>query len=164
MISQLNEDWILAPHMLEASYLYNKASQLMWSHSISISIVNAALSLEILFKSFHAQVTGNENELNEKYSFNSKVLNKGENPHDLLHLFNALPENIKSQFNSSFTVDILTKYRSTFVGERYIYELSAIGGGTGALMDIANRLIDKTVQIYRKRGCTDPWVVNYPNV
>ncbi|KXO10078.1 hypothetical protein AKG98_862 [Moritella sp. JT01] len=163
MENQLKESWILAPHMLETSYLYNKASQLMWPHSVSISIVNAALSLEILFKSFHAQITGNENELNEKYRFNSKVVKRG-SAHDLLDLFNALPEDIKSQFDSSFTVDILTKYRSTFVGERYIYELSAIGGGTGALMDIASRLIDKTVQIYRKRGCTDPWVVNYPKV
>lgn len=69
-------DWVLAPHMIETSYLYLKASELMWSHSISISIANAALALEILLKSFNCKVVSNDGLINEKYQFNAKVLNK----------------------------------------------------------------------------------------
>ena len=164
MVHRISQDWILAPHMLETSYLYNKSAALMWPHSVSIFIVNAALSLEVLFKSFNAQVVGNAGELNEKYRFNNKILNKGENSHDLLYLFNSLPQDVKSLFHTDFTIEILTKYRSTFVEERYMYESSALGGGTSALMDVASSLIGKTVQIYRDRGCNDPWIINYPNV
>jgi hypothetical protein len=59
-------DWVLAPHMIETSYLYLKASELMWSHSISISIANAALALEILLKSFNCKVVSNDGLINEK--------------------------------------------------------------------------------------------------
>ncbi len=157
-------DWVLAPHMIETSYLYLKASELMWSHSISISIANAALALEILLKSFNCKVVSNNGLTNEKYQFNAKALNKKENAHDLVYLFNALPTSIKHKFSSDFSLILIEKYRHTFIESRYIYEKNAITGGTTALMDMTTRLLKKTISIYLERGCTDQWIKNYPDV
>lgn len=157
-------DWILAPHMIETSYLYLKSSELMWPHSISISIVNSALALEILLKSFNCRVMNNDDQLNEKYQFNSKVLNKGENAHDLIHLFDALPNTIKHKLSNDFDLDLIKKYRHTFTNSRYIYEKNAIKGGSTALMEMTAMLLRKTVDFYLERGCSDIWIKNYPNV
>ncbi|WP_024610953.1 hypothetical protein [Pseudoalteromonas sp. TB64] len=157
-------EWVLAPHMIETSYLYLKSSELMWTHSISISIANAALALEILFKSFNCKVVSNNGLLNEKYQFNSKVLNKKESAHDLVHLFNALPSSIKHKFSCDLSLTLIEKYRCTFIESRYIYEKNAILGGTTALMDMTAQLIEKTIEIYIERGCTDLWIRSYPNV
>ncbi|MBW4965307.1 hypothetical protein KZZ04_02865 [Pseudoalteromonas sp. CR1] len=136
-------DWILAPHMIETSYLYLKSSELMWPYSISISIVNSALALEILLKSFNCRVINDEQY--EKYQFNSKVLNKGENAHDLMHLYDALPDTIKHKLSNDFDLDLIKKYRHTFTNSRCIYEKNAITGGSTALMEMTALLLRKTV-------------------
>ncbi|MCG7538981.1 hypothetical protein [Pseudoalteromonas sp. OF7H-1] len=157
-------EWIMAPHMIETSYAYLLSSKLMWQHNITVSIVHAALSLEILFKSFHAEVSGNEGQINEKYKLKTDGILKGKDKHDLLSLYDSLPTDIKRLFESDFTRDMLTKYRKVFVDSRYVYERDAISGGSDALASIADMLIRKTVEIYRQRGCDDIWITQYPNV
>ncbi|MEI5639616.1 MULTISPECIES: hypothetical protein [unclassified Pseudoalteromonas] len=157
-------EWIMAPHMIETSYAYLLSSKLMWQHNITVSIVHAALSLEILFKSFHAEVSGNEGQINEKYKLKTDGILKGNGKHDLLSLYDSLPKDIKRLFESDFTRDMLTKYRKVFVDSRYVYERGAISGGSDALASIADKLIRKTVEIYKQRGCDDIWITQYPNV
>ncbi|AZQ85097.1 hypothetical protein EKO29_14570 [Colwellia sp. Arc7-635] len=164
MNEERTDSWIMAPHMVETAYKYYRAAQLLWSTDFQISIVNAALSIEILFKSFNAEIVANDGKINEKYRFNDKILPKKSNKHDLMVLYNALPDDVKSLFHDNFTLDILEKYRRTFVEDRYMYEDGARSGATGAIIDIAGKLILMTVNLYRERSNNDPWITNYPNV
>ena len=164
MEDKCKTEWVMAPFMVETAYQYYRASQLLWSQCFKVSIVNAALSIEILLKSFNAAVVANEGALNEKYKFNEKVLPDKTNKHDLVELFDALPADVKNKFSNSFVQDMLEKYRYTFIHDRYMYEPSARSGATTSLIDIAGELIKKTVAIYVARECTDPWIQNYPNV
>lgn len=157
-------EWIMAPHMVETSYAYLLSSKLMWQHNITISIVHAALSLEILFKSFHAEISANEGQLNEKYKLKANGALGHKDKHDLLCLYDSLPADVKRLFESDFTREIITKYRKVFVDSRYVYERNAISGGTDALASIADRLIRKTVELYKTRGCNDYWITQYPHV
>ena len=156
--------WIMAPYMVETAYKYYRAAQSLWSQDFQISIVNAALSIEILLKSFNAEVVANDGKINEKYRFNNNVIPKGSNKHDLVVLYNALPKEVRSLFHDNFTLDMLEKYRKTFVDDRYMYEEGARSGATGALLDIAGKFIAMTVNIYKERSCNDLWIVNYPKV
>lgn len=159
-----SEQWVMAAYMVETAHGYLKAAESLWNQNFSVSVVNAALSVEIILKSFNAKVAANAGLLNEKYKFNDSVLPKSANKHDLIALFNALPADVKRQFESNYTIDILEAYRYTFVKDRYMYEPNARGGATGALLGVADTFIKKTVALYKQRGCPDRWIQDYPNV
>lgn len=159
----MENKWILAPFMIETSHSYCKAAQITWDLSFQVSVTNAALSIEILLKSFNSVVVANKGKLNERYKFNSTVLKKKQNRHDLVHLFDALPLDVKNVLHDQFTFDILDAYRHAFIQDRYFYEAKAGQSASDALISVANDMIKKTVQLYIKRDCRDPWILNYPN-
>lgn len=154
----------MAPYMVETANNYYRAASHLWSIDSSIALVNAAISIEILLKSYNSVITDNEGKINEKYRFNDKCLTKSQNKHNLIDLFNALPPEIKEVFNESYIKEILSKYQMTFVSERYVYERNTRGGGSASLIELAHTFVKRTVSLYKDRGCNDPWVVNYPNV
>lgn len=160
MQSSLN----MAPYMVESAFRYYRAAQSLWVVESGIALVNAAISIEILLKSYNSEIAGNEEKINQKYRFKSACLKKGENSHNLIHLFNALPLDAKAIFNEPYIEELLEKYKTTFVSERYVYEPNTRGGGSTALIDLANILVQRTVSLYKEHGCEDSWVVNYPNV
>lgn len=159
-----NSQWTMAPYMVEAAHGYSKAADSLWSQNFMVSIVNAALAVEILLKSFNAKISDNAGMLNEKYKFDDSVLPKGANRHDLIVLFDALPPEVREKFRDPYITDMLESYRYTFVKDRYVYEANARRGASGALLGVADELIKETVKIYKQRGCTDDWIQNYPNV
>lgn len=152
-------EWIMAPYMIEMV-----SSKLMWRHNIGISIAQAALSLEVFFKSFHAEISANEGLLNERYKLNENGALKDKNKHDLLDLYESLPEEIRILFHNEFIRDMIVKYRRAFLDSRYVYERKALQSGTDALASIASDSIRKTVSIYKERGCDDEWITRYPNI
>lgn len=158
----MQPSWNMAPYMVETAFHYSRAARSLWGIESGISLVNAAISIEILLKSYNSKITGNVSAVNQKYHFNTNCLN--ENRHNLVHLFNALPSDAREKLEEPYMLELLIKYQNTFVSERYVYELNTRGGGSSSLIDISEDLVRKTVAIYKELGCDDSWVVSYPNV
>jgi hypothetical protein len=165
-VQNSESEWIFSPHMVETAYHYFKAARTLYpiGNLGQVAVINAALSLEILFKSYNASVSANEGKLNEKYDFQREKLTNKRNGHDLIQLYGLLPNEIKAKFNDSFTLDMLEKYKNTFTSDRYFYEKNASSGYSTTLIDLAERFIKETVSLYKEKGCDDLWIVNYPNV
>jgi hypothetical protein len=154
----------MAPYMVETAFRYSRAAKSLWGIESGVALINAAISIEILLKSYNSKVVDNEGEVNQKYRFNPECLKEKHRKHDLYNLFAALPSEIKMKFEDQYTIDIINKYRDTFVTERYVYEPNTKGGGSTALIELSEKFVQKTVAIYKELGCEDSWVVNYPNV
>lgn len=90
--------------------------------------VMCALSIEIIFKSFNASIVGNRGRLNEIYEFDryeldkKGILVKKSNAHDLIVLYESLPEDIRSYLCEGFEIEILNTNKILFMQSRYIYE------------------------------------------
>jgi hypothetical protein len=78
--------------------------------------------------------------------------------HDLSLLFDELPEKLQRHLSSPFEREMIARYRNFFKDSRYGYENSAASGYSTTLHSIARSMINKTVTLYKKRGCTDPWI------
>lgn len=151
--------------MIEASHDYLKASRLLWINKISVpSVITAAIGVEILFKSFLAEVDGASGGIGEQYRFERKTykINDG---HNLLKLFDAIPDDIKSELGfHQYREYISDYYQQTFVDDRYPYEKSASAGYTDVLTDIGEEMLSKVIKYYKEKKCDDPWIEKYPNV
>lgn len=159
-------EWTFSPHMLETAHHYYEAAKVLYPHGNlgQVAVINAALAIEIVFKSFNSSVSGNEGKLNEKYDFQRKKLPNRWDAHNLIELYELLPNEIKSKFHDEFTLDMLKKYKNVFTADRYFYEKNARSSYSSTLIDIAGKLIHISALIYKEKGCTDIWVENYPNV
>ena len=155
--------------MIEEAERFCKASEILWSQpNLSVQAqLYASLSLEILFKSFGAEIAKDDGEIYEKY--------QAKRGHDLITLADELPSKIKNIFGVSqptsenqpktSTRILLERYRVTFLEDRYMYE--ARGNRpcqTQALTKLSRSLIDKTITLYKETNCSDPFIENYPNV
>ncbi len=122
-------------------------------------MVNVAIGLEILFKSFIAKVDGPEGGIGEQYRF------VGKRGHDLLELFDAVPEAIREQLNFGTYRDYFEgKAGQLFVLARYEYEPGGMSGGTDAIIDVAEELLGRVIQYYKQLGCTDPWIMQFSTI
>ena len=170
----------LAPWMVESAHKYLKAANILYRadpNLLHIASVNAALGLEILLKSFIANITKNEGKVHEKYRPNKDALKashailkeKGEvgdrlDSHDLLLLFYAVPEEVRKAVNlHRFEISIRT-CRHVFAGSRYEYEAESPTGFCDTAIQALNILVPNTVHYYKQHGCTDSWIISYPNV
>lgn len=160
------KEWDFSPHIVETAYDYYKAAKTLYSikNLGQVAVINAALSIEILFKSFNVSVSANAGKINEKYKFQYKKLENPRYGHDLFQLYELLPDEVKRKFNDKFTLDMIKKYRNTFTSDRYFYEKGANSGYSTTLISLAEKFINITVAIYKENGCDDIWIVNYPNV
>ncbi|HUU17879.1 MAG TPA: hypothetical protein VMW72_12060 [Sedimentisphaerales bacterium] len=86
-------NWIFAAHAIETAYSYWKASEQLWPQFPNVAVINAALSIEIALKSFNVEVSGNKGKIDESYSFKSNL--KGPQRHDLIKLYDILPDDLK---------------------------------------------------------------------
>jgi predicted RNase H-like nuclease len=149
--------WNMAPWAVEMADKYCRVAESSWHIDGLVSSTNAALSLEILLKSFLLEPTSNIGKLNQRYKMSKKI---GDG-HDLSLLFDSLPEKIQRQLASPFEREMIARYRNFFKDSRYGYEDSATSGYSTTLHSIARAMIDKTVTLYKKRGCTDPWILSF---
>ncbi|HBH7909496.1 hypothetical protein P3602_24975 [Vibrio parahaemolyticus] len=147
------------PYMIENAYDYYKISTGSPHQRMGIQAVMCALSIEIILKSFHASVTSNHGKLNETYEFKkSEALPKRANAHDLIVLYESLPENIQRYLFDSLDLKVLAANKDLFTKSRYAYEPNANKSHTDSIIKLAASLICKMVFLYRSFGCNDPFI------
>ncbi len=145
--------------MMETAYGFIRSARLLWENSLSPpSMVNAAIGLEILFKSFNATVDGTGGGIGEQY----QVARPG---HNLLQLFDAIPEAIRDRLGFQTYRDYFDgRMGNLFVLARYPYERNGIASGSTAIVEVAEEMFDRVMRAYKEGGCNDPWVVAFPNI
>ncbi|KZN12218.1 hypothetical protein [Marinomonas sp. TW1] len=147
------------PYMLENAYDYYKICTSSPHQRMGIQAVVCALSIEIILKSFHTSVKSNKGQLNETYEFEKrKVLPKGANAHDLMVLYEALPEKIQHYLFNSLDLKTLSTNKDLFTQSRYSYEQNANRSHNDRVIKLAASLICKMVYLYRNFGCEDPFI------
>lgn len=147
------------PYMIENAYDYYKISTVSSHQRMGIQAVMCALSIEIILKSFHASVTSNHGKLNETYEFRKiEALPKRANAHDLIVLYESLPENIQRYLFDLSDLEVLTVNKDLFTKSRYAYESNANKSHTDGIIKLAASLICKMVFLYRSLGCNDPFI------
>ncbi|RUO55525.1 DUF429 domain-containing protein [Pseudidiomarina homiensis] len=152
------EDWEMAPWAVETAYKYYLVAENAWKIDGIVSMTNAALSIEILLKSYRLKPTKNIGAENERYSW--QRLNRDK--HDLCKLFDDLPTSVQRKLATSFEIKMLHKYRNFFTKSRYSYETDAANGHNQTLQKVAGAMIRKTVEIYRKRNSSDSFIQSFP--
>jgi hypothetical protein len=129
---------------------------------MGIQEVMCALAIEILLKSFHAEVTGNHGKLNETYGFKkSETLSGKARAHDLKVLYDALPEKIKQYLFNSGDLNILESDKDLFTLSRYSYESGAKSSHSNGIIKLAACCICKVIFLYKQLGCTDPFIKHF---
>jgi hypothetical protein len=141
--------------MIESAFGFIRASRLLWQRNLGCqAMVNAAIGLEILFKSFNSEIDGPKGGIGEQYKF------VGRPTHDLLQLFDAIPESSRVELGLETYRDFFhDNAKKIFVDARYPYERGGVDGGTDAFVEIAEEMIDMVIQAYKKQGCNDPWII-----
>lgn len=152
------------PWMIETASDYIQASRVLFRQDLpGPGWVNAALGLEILLKSFLADVDGPPGGLGEQYSFDRKKV-QGDG-HSLLALFDAIPADVRRQLDfERYRSWIEDYFQRPFCDKRYPYESTATAGYSDVLTDIGEEMLAIVIEAYKSLGCTDPWIVQYPKV
>ena len=155
----------MRPWMVQTAHEYLKASRLLFTNNLHVSsTVTAAIGVEILLKSFLVEIDGEKGGLGEKYFFDNKKYKIKNSGHNLLELFNAISDNIKSELNFYKYEEYLSKYYQTpFLDDRYPYEKQASGGYSDALTDIGEEMVSTVIKWYKDNKCNDPWIEKYPD-
>ncbi|TNC83626.1 MAG: hypothetical protein CSH37_13485 [Thalassolituus sp.] len=121
----------------------------------------SALSLEIMLKSFNADVSTNAGKINETYEPNQRVKDLRSKAHDLVFLYELIDPVFQCYLFSHSDIDTLREHRSVFTSERYGYESEAQGVHTDCLAKLAGTTLCKIIFLYKKFGCQDPFIVNF---
>jgi hypothetical protein len=145
------------PWMIESAASFIQAGRVLWESKLSTpSMVNTAIGLEILFKSFNATVDGPSGGIGEQYKLDGKP------SHDLLTLFDAIPERVQIRLRiKTYRQYFEGHIRNIFVRARYPYERGGLGGGTNAFVEVGEEILDRVILEYQQGGCTDPWIVAF---
>lgn len=150
------------PYMVECAYDYYMICITSPHQRMGIQNVMCALAIEVLLKSFNADVTSNQGRLDETYRFNKKgSLAPNANAHDLMVLYNSLPPEIQMYLFDKEDIDTLESNKDLFTSGRYTYEVNANQTHSDDLIKLAASLVCKIVYLYSKRGCQDPFIIHF---
>ncbi|RBO83967.1 hypothetical protein [Marinomonas aquiplantarum] len=149
------------PYMIEtaADYFFVAQNHARVKGFIQTSL--SALSLEIMLKSFNAEVSTNAGKINETYKPNKRVKDLKGKAHDLVCLYELIDPVFQSYLFSHSDIDTLTEHRSVFTSERYGYEHEAQGVHTDRLVKLAGTTLCKIIFLYKKFGCKDPFIAHF---
>lgn len=152
--------------MIEDAYKFCLASEILAyeRNMMKVSQINAALSVEILLKSYFSVVSEYPDKVYATYKFNKKAATKVTDSHNLTQLAESLPPKIKVRLITDPVKWQLEAYQTTFITNRYGYEPKGDSGASTILSELARELINETVKIYKEVDCNDPWIQHYPNV
>lgn len=147
--------------MLEAAGNYIRASQLLWHQPNmgKVAIVNSAIGIEIMLKSFIASPVENDrkNTVGEQYELKQRI-------HGLLDLYRAIDPSIARKLRLNTHEEWFKKYDQVFVKDRYPYEPTSNLGCSQTLIDTGLQMFRVMIAWYKETGIQDPWVLEYPNV
>ena len=151
-----------SPYMIESAHDYIRAARLLWNQPnlCSVSVVNAAIGLEIILKSFVAQPSQNERmgTISEQYEINGKRF------HKLTDLAKKIDESVYKKLRLDQYEHWFESFDNLFIEARYPYEPEARTSYSEVPITIGEGLLSKVIQWYKESGSTDPWIKEYPNV
>ncbi|RON80059.1 hypothetical protein BK635_17300 [Pseudomonas chlororaphis] len=81
--------------------------------------------------------------------------------HDLLTLFHAMPEAIRSSLSLDSQEDSFERYRDVFTNSRYPYESNSWKFSDPVLMRLLRWTLANVVGYYKAQGSQDPFVLDY---
>lgn len=149
-------------YMLETASNYLRAARLLWNQpNLSrVAVVNAALAIEIILKSFIAQPSNNSRKgtVAEQYEIKSKRL------HTLTALARAIEPQLYEKLGFEKYDYWFKEFDNLFVESRYPYEQSSNVGLSDIPIHIGINMFRSTIAWYKESGNPDPWVVMYPDV
>lgn len=153
------------PWMIEAASDYIRASQILWREFLPTPAwINASIGLEILLKSFLAEVDGPAGGIGEQYVFSARARGITGSGHDLLLLFDAIPVEARAAADIDQFRSWIEYFPNAFLAKRYPYEPTAEMGRTSVITEVAEEMLEKIIAAYKAEGCDDPWIVAYPDV
>jgi len=163
--------------MLQSAYDYLKAAELLDSQGLShVAMVNAAIGMEILLKSFISIPDQHQGTSGETYTLDDHALkaahkhlqsigktrlNKRCDGHDLLTLFHAVPPAIRQSLALDSQERWFERYRDVFTNSRYQYESGSWTFSDPVLMGLLRWMLANVVGYYSERGSQDPFVLGY---
>lgn len=163
--------------MLESAHNYLKASELLDAQNLPhVSMVNAAIGMEILLKSFISVPDQHQDTSGETYTIDVDALkaahkhlqSTGKTPadqrrdgHDLLALFHAVPADIRKALALDSQEDSFERYRDVFTKSRYQYESSSWKSSDPVLMRLLRWTLANVVGYHKERGSEDAFIVSY---
>lgn len=121
----------------------------------------SCLSLEILLKSFNADIAKNEGQINELYKPNHKVKKLGKKSHDLMELYGLLNPDYQEYLFNKNDLSTLAQHSNFFSSTRYGYEPDVPSVFYDSISKLAVAAICKVVYLYKMRGSKDPFIVNF---
>ena len=149
------------PFMLEVAWDYCRTALCSTHQRGLITQTLGALAVEIVLKSFNANVSGNFGELTETYQFNSSILPPKSDGHNLNVLADALRHDVRAYLLNHFDNETLVEHQNTFTDSRYHYERKSPTWSSGEVMKLAVKLICTAVFLYQQQGCSDPFIRNF---
>lgn len=156
-----------APFMIETAYYYLRAAKILWrerNNMQQVSLINAAIGIEILLKSFQSTPIDNANvgTIAENYNFPIKA--KPYEKHNLKFLAQGIDSYLYKKLNIKIHENTLERYDNYFVASRYSYESTAMASYDSSLIDAGIEILQKTISWYKETKSSDPWIFNYPNI
>ena len=163
--------------MLESAHSYLKAAELLDAQNLPhVSMVNAAIGMEILLKSFIFVPDQHQGTSGETYkpavealiAAHKHLQSIGKTPadqrrdgHDLLTLFHAVPADIRKALALDSQEDSFERYRDVFTNSRYQYESSSWKFSDPVLMRLLRWTLANVVGYHKERGSQDAFIVSY---
>ncbi len=123
-------------------------------------MVNAAIAIEIILKSFVAKPFENDRKgtVAEQYEVKEKRL------HKLTDLAKAIDPDVYKSLGFHKHEYWFEKYDNLFVKARYPYEPSSNNGYTEIPISIGVEIFRAIIAWHKETENNDPWVVLYPEV
>lgn len=150
-----------SPWMLESASNYLRAATFLERQANlgSVAMVNSAIAIEIILKSFSAEVVRNMRigTIGEQYKINGRL-------HSLYSLSEKIDRETYNALGFERFKETFIKYDSVFMTARYPYEANAHTGFNSALTQVGIEIFNETIGWYKRTGNADQWVQDYPNV
>lgn len=148
------------PYMVECGFDYYMVAKKSPHQRMAIQCILSALAIEVILKSFNAEVAGNHGLLNETYKFDRSLLPKKSASHDLVVLADALSPSVRKYLFDKHDLQVIEENRSIFTSSRYVYEQTANTIHFDDIIKLAAKTLCNVIYLYKKQGCDDPFILH----
>ena len=146
------------PYMIETAWDYYVIAHQGYYHKNYIKLSLSCLAIEIILKSFNAEVINNCGKTNEQYRPNKKIRSL-KNAHDLIGLLEAMEQEYRDFLFDDNDEEVLRIHRGFFCSTQYGYESTASIYWSDAISKLALMTICKTIYLYKEKKCLDEFIL-----
>lgn len=147
------------PFMIETAHDYFKTVSCSTHERGLVRQTFGVLAIEIVLKSYIARVSDCVGQLDERYEVDRSVLpGKPSDLHNLKYLAQALDPRVRSYLLELADEQEIEEHQDSFKKSRYFYERTAPLCSSDGPLNLAAKLLCKTVFLYKQRGCDDPFI------